>query len=53
MHLNMENIHGLNVPRDLVYAAMTDLNSDSFKMSQRGNKSPKEKGTFISSRPNW
>ena len=47
MHLNMENIHGLNVPRDLVYAAMTDLNSDSFKMSQRGNKSPKEKGTFF------
>ena len=53
MHLNMKNIHGLNVPRDLVYAAMTDLNSDSFKMSQRRNKSPKEKGTFISSGPNW
>ena len=41
------------MPPDLVYEAMADLNSDSFKMSQPGNKSPKEKGTFISSGPNW
>ena len=48
MHLKIKNIHGLNVPRDLVYAAMTDLDSDSLKMRQPGNKKPKEKGTFIS-----
>ena len=53
MHLKIKNIHGLNVPRDLVYAAMTDLDSDGLKMRQPGNKKPKEKGTFISAGPNW
>ena len=52
MHLKIKNIHGLNVPRDLVYAAMTDLNSDGLKMRKPGNKKPKEKGTFISAGPN-
>ena len=53
MHLKIKNIHGLNVPRDLVYAAMTDLDSDGLKMRQPGNKKPKEKGTSISAGPNW
>ena len=53
MHLKIKNIHGLNVPRDLVYAAMTDLDSDGLKMRQPGNKKPKEKGTFISAGLNW
>ena len=53
MHLKIKNIHGLKVPRDLVYAAMTDLDSDGLKMRQPGNKKPKEKGTFISAGPNW
>ena len=53
MHLKIKNIHGLNVPRDLVYAAMTDLDSDGLKMRQPGNKKPKEKGTFVSAGPNW
>ena len=46
MHLKIKNFHGLNTPRDLVYAAMTDLDLDGFKMRQPGNKKPKEKGTF-------
>ena len=53
MHLKIKNIHGLNVPRDLVYAAMTDLDSDFLKIRQPGNKKPKEKCTFISAGPNW
>ena len=53
MHLKIKNIHGLNVPRDLVYAAMTDLDSDGLKMRQPGNKKPKEKGTSVSAGPNW
>ena len=53
MHLKIKNIHGLNVPRDLVYVAMTDLDSDVLKMRQRGNKKPKEKGTFISAGADW
>ena len=53
MHLKIKNVHGLNVPRDLVYAAMTDLDSDGLKMRQPGNKKPKEKGTFVSAGPNW
>ena len=43
MHLKIENIRGLNVPRDLVYSAMTDLDSDSLKMRQRGNENLKKK----------
>ena len=53
MHLKIKNIHGLNVPRDLVYAAMTDLDSDGLKMRQPGNKKPKEKGNFISDFIRW
>ena len=41
------------MPRDLVYAAITDLDSDGSKMRQPGNKKPKERGTFISAGPNW
>ena len=37
MHLKIKNIHGLNMPRDLVYAAMTDLDSDRLKMRQSGS----------------
>ena len=39
--------------RDLVYAAMKDLDSDGLKMRQPGNKKPQEKGTFISAKLNW
>ena len=52
MHSKIKNIHRLNVPRDLVYAAITDLDSDGLKMRQPGNKKPKEKSTFISAGPN-
>ena len=53
IHLKIKNVHGLNVPRDLLYAAMTDLDSHGLKMRQPGNKISKEKGTFISAGPNW
>ena len=43
MHLKIKSIHGLNVPRDLVYAAMTDLDSDGLKMRQPGIKNLKKK----------
>ena len=51
MHLKIKNINGLNVPRDLVYAAMTDLDSDGLKMRKPRNKNPKEKSTFGSAGP--
>ena len=53
MHLKIKNINGLNVPRNLVYAAMADLDSDGLKMRQPENQKPKEKGNFISAGPNW
>ena len=34
MHLKIKNINGLNVPQNLVYAAMVDLDSDGLKMKQ-------------------
>ena len=46
-------INGLNVPGDLVYAAMRDLDWDGLKMRQPGNKKSKEKGTFISAPTVW
>ena len=46
MHLKIKNINGLNVPRDLVYAAMTDLDSDGLKMRQPGNKKTQRKRHF-------
>ena len=44
MHLKIKNFHALNVPRDLVYAAVTDIDLDGLKKRQPGNKKPKEKG---------
>ena len=41
------------MPRDLVYAAMTDLYSDGLKMRQPGNKKTKKKGTLDFAGPNW
>ena len=40
------------MPQDLLYAAMTDLNSDGLNIRQPGDKKRKEKGTFISAGPN-
>lgn len=53
MHSKIKNIIGLNVPWDLIYAAMTYFDSDGLKMGQPGNKKPKETSTFISAEPNW
>ena len=52
IHLKIKNIHELNTPRDLVHAAMTDLDSDGLKMREPGNKKLEEKGSFISAEPN-
>ena len=51
-HSKIKKIHRSNMPGDLVYAAMTDLDSDGLKMRQPRNKKPKEKGTFKSAAPN-
>ena len=53
MHLKIKNIHEMNLPRDLEYAAITDLDLDGLKMRQPVNKKPKEKDTFISAGLNW
>ena len=53
MHLKTKHVYGLNVSRDLVYAAMANLDSDGLQMRQPGNKKPKRKKTFISAGFNW
>ena len=53
IHLKIKTIHGLHVPRDLLYTVMTNFDSDGLKMRQPGNKKPKERSTFISAGPKW
>ena len=45
MQLELRQCHKLNVPRDLVYAVMTDIDPDI--------KQKKRKKNFISAGPNW
>eukprot|EP00794_Sanderia_malayensis_P021019 gene21019-23072_t len=52
MHQKIRQMHGLNVPRDLVYAAMTDLDSKGLSGRAVGAKRQK-KGHFVSRGPDW
>ncbi|KAK6181932.1 hypothetical protein SNE40_009709 [Patella caerulea] len=53
MHKKIRKEHGLNVPRDLVYAAMTELDSNDLQERRLLNKTKKEKRCYYSKGPNW
>ena len=52
LHLKIRQKHGLNVPRDLVYAAMVDVDLPGLEARQPGFKKKGKKGNFVSMGPN-
>ena len=53
MHVKLKSTKGLNVPRDLIYAVMTDLAWDVMQERIPVFKRKKKKGIFTSAGPNW
>ncbi|XP_066931267.1 uncharacterized protein [Clytia hemisphaerica] len=53
LHLKIRQEYGLKVKRDLVYAAMVDIDYDSVKSRQPRKKQKKQKQEFKSCGPNW
>ena len=53
MYHKIRQVHGLNVTRDQVYAAMTDVDPDGLENRKPIPKKKKTKGTFSSVSPNW
>ena len=53
MHLKIRQVHCLNVPRDLVYTAMTEICPEGLEARKPILKKKKKKGCFSTSGPNW
>lgn len=53
MHKKVRQEHGLNVPRDLVHAAMYDLDPEGLENRAVGAKRKKPKGRFTTKGSNW
>ena len=53
MHHKTKQVHGLNVTRDQVYAAMTDVDPEGLENRKPILKKKKMKITFSSVGPNW
>ena len=53
MTLKVRQKHKLNVPRDLVYAAMTDVDPQGLDDRKPAFKKKKKKGCFYSAGPCW
>ena len=54
MHKKIRQEHGLNVPRDQVYACMRELDPDGLEARGAvGGKRKKRKGHFTTKGPNW
>ena len=54
MHRKVRQVHDLNVPRDLVHAAMYDLDPKSLEArGPVGKKKTIPKGSFTTKGPNW
>ena len=53
MYQKIRQVHGLNVTRDQVYAAMTDVDSKGLEKRKPILKKKKMKSTFSSVGPNW
>ena len=52
MHKQVRNQYGLNVPRNLVNAAMSNLDPEGLKSRQPGSKKAHPKGHLTSKGPN-
>ena len=53
MHHKIRQVHGLNVTRDQVYAAMTDVHPEGLENRKPILKKKKTKSTFSSVGSNW
>ena len=54
MHRKVRQVHDLNVPRDLVHAAMYDLDPKGLEArGPVGKKKTNPKGSFTTKGPNW
>ena len=53
MYHKIRQVHGLNVTRDQVYAAMTDVDPEGLENRKPILKKKKTKSTFSSAGPNW
>ena len=53
MYHKIRQVHGLNVTRDQVYAAMTDVDPEGLENRKPILKKKKTKSTFSSVGPNW
>ena len=53
LHKKLRQVHDLNVPRDLVYAVMYNVDPDALAERAPQYKKKKAKGNFISRGPNW
>ena len=53
MYHKIRQVHGLNVTRDQVYAAMTDVDPEGLENRKPILKKKKMKSTFSSVGPNW
>ena len=53
MYHKIRQVHGLNVTRDQVYAAMTDVHPEGLENRKPILKKKKTKSTFSSAGPNW
>ena len=53
LHKKLGQVHDLNVPRDLVYAVMYNVDPEALAERAPQYKKKKAKGNFISQSPNW
>ena len=53
LHKKLRQVHELNVPRDLVYAVMYNVDPDALAERAPQFKKKKAKGNFTSRGPNW
>ena len=53
MYHKIRQVHGLNVTRDQVYLAMTDVNPEGLENRKPILKKKKTRSTFSSVGPDW
>ena len=53
LHKKLRQVHDLNVPRDLVYVVLYNVDPDALTERAPQYKKKKAKGNFISRGPNW
>ena len=53
MHQKLRQEHDINVPRDLVYAKMQELDPEGLESRKVGIKNKKRKECFTTRGPNW